>query len=180
MRDIRRAVTRRLVDSVSDMPARGIEGNRFTVLDATDEKRFVLNGFELLLDYDTVIHDLDNRDITRTSQSNIFEGFLVLKTQNDKRQDKLRYRELKAELAQRKPATDRINHLYKMLLKLNVQFASGNERYIHGADGGIERVNALMDEIAGHNFAPMAQGFASGYCTYCPVRDICKEEVVLR
>jgi len=95
------------------MPAK-----RFTVLDAEHET-FILNGFELLLDYDTVIYDLDNRDITRTTQNSIFEDFLVLKTRDDSKSDKLRYRQLKAALAQRKSSCDRVNHIYKMLMKQN-------------------------------------------------------------
>jgi hypothetical protein len=66
-----------------------------------------------------------------------------------------------------------------MLIKVNVQFASGSKRFMFGDDSGAERANMLAEEISRHNFA-YARGAASGYCAYCPIREICREEAVVR
>jgi hypothetical protein len=88
--DLRRSVVKRLADSVSDMRSRGIESERFTVLDVPERPVFALNGFALTLGYDTMIYDLDKKDedgkhITRASQNDVFLHFLALKTQKDKK-----------------------------------------------------------------------------------------------
>jgi hypothetical protein len=87
------------------------------------------------------------------------------------------YKEMKDELEKRKPDTDRVNLVYKMLNKINVQFDSGNDFYIFGKNGGAERVCTLVDEILHHDFY-YARACVSGYCTYCPVKDMCKETVM--
>jgi len=175
--DIRRTAQNRLIDSVSEMKERGIRGERFTVVALSETPTFMLNGFVLTPEYDTVIYDMEHRSITRSSQSGIFLDFLALKTVEKPGMVAARYRELKMELAHYKPETDRVNLTYKMLNKINVQFESGNESFVFGKDGGAERVNAIVDEISNHNFA-YARACASGYCAYCPVQEQCKESAV--
>lgn len=180
--DIRRTVTQRLIGTVSDMERKKILGKRFTVVDVSETPQFSLNGFDLVLEYDTIIHDLDNKGTTRSSQSSIFLDFLATKTEDPKGQkeqteDRVKYRMLKAELEKDLPENDRVNLMYTMLNRINIQFESGSQRFMFGDDSGAERVNAIVEEIRKHNFA-YAIPKPSKYCVYCPVQDVCKAKGV--
>ena len=110
--DIQTSVLSRLAGSVADIRRRGIKGNRYTILDVDKQPIFKLNGFNLVLEYDTKIYDLDNRSITRISQNSIFIDFLTLKTTETPEDAAKKYKHMKSELEQHNKDSDRVNIIW--------------------------------------------------------------------
>jgi len=172
MEDIKFAVHNKLESFIRYEVAKKNKSGTFTVL-RKQPKKWRGNGYDLALCYDI---NIKHGDFDRLQQSDFWTHYLVSRTNYSKKAIPKHYADIIEELAAGNPQSDRIRLTSRIIQKINIQFGSGSAKF---AKDGLVRTNALVEEIRSYNFAE-AKAAVSGYCIYCPVRDICRERDVVK
>lgn len=141
-----------------------LKGNTYTVISYSDSY-YQGDGYEVVVEHDNRVVDYDKKT-WRMSQNNTYLEFLVLKT-SDRKSELVHYKDMIKALDENNSNEDRINLVSRIIAKINIQFDS--KRF---ANDGIERTNALVNEITQYDFSN-AQPMPSNYCSYCRLNDVC-------
>ncbi|MDD4496371.1 MAG: hypothetical protein PHV32_18860, partial [Eubacteriales bacterium] len=141
-----------------------LKGDTYTIISYNDS-HYQGDGYEVVVEHDNRVVDYDKKT-WRMSQNNTYLEFLVLKT-SDRKSELIHYKDMIKALDENNSNEDRINLVSRIIAKINIQFDS--KRFV---DDGIERTNALVNEITQHDFSN-AQPMPSNYCSYCRLNDVC-------
>lgn len=163
MADTARNVYNKIISFVENSK-QYLKGNTYTVISYSDN-HYQGDGYEVIVEHDNRVVDYDKKT-WRMSQNNIYLEFLVLKT-SDRKSELIHYKDMIKALDENNLNEDRINLVSRIISKINIQFDS--KRF---ANDGIERTNALVNEITQYDFSN-AQTMPSGYCNYCRLNDVC-------
>ena len=99
---------------------------------------YIFSNYELTLDYDTKVFDMDN-NTNRISQNAICIDFLVLKTTDNEKKPLKHYNDMVRCLNNNEAGCDRVNLVMKITGKINIQFDS-----VRFANDGIKRTDELV------------------------------------
>ena len=168
LNEIKDTVWKRLTGFIENIKKEGVLGNRYKVLPVNKEYKYRGSRFDLILDYDTIIVDMENKT-KRIIQNDLLCELLVLKSlADDSPKPVLRhYDELAANLDENAEDCDRVNNVYRMLRKVNIQYAAG---YVKDAK---LRSNSLINKILETDFS-VPKSIPSPYCKFCMVKFLCR------
>lgn len=170
LKDIKRIVLEKLSKFINDVCEKSIKGSIFTVVPPKVKKSYKGYDYELTLDYDTKIFDMDNMT-NRISQNDIYIDFLVLKTSASETKPLKHYNNIIKCLNVNGADCDRVNLIMKIIGKINIQFDS-----IRFERDGIKRTDNLVREIRNYDFSKV-KAMPSKFCTYCRLEETCKARV---
>lgn len=170
LNDIKRIVVDKLSKFINDICEKSIKGSTFTVVSPKIQKVYKGYDYELTLDYDTKVFDMDNMT-NRISQNDIYIDFLVLKTTDSESEPLKHYNDMIKSLNINGADCDRVNLVMKIIGKVNIQFDS-----VRFEKDGIKRTDNLVREIRKYDFSK-AKSMPSKFCTYCRLEETCKARV---
>lgn len=165
--DIKINTRNKIEQFIPNIIKHSVKGKWYTIIENQNES-FKGNGYELILTYNTLVYSNETKQ-KRISQEDLFIDFLVLKTGEDK--DIVHYSDMIKTLDENPKNCDRVNLIYKIIGKINRQFASRTYAY-SGSDCGIDRTNKIVNEINNYDFNN-AKPMVSKYCMYCGLNNIC-------
>lgn len=166
---ITKRVRSRILHIINDYIIDKLNYKKYTIV-KSKAKKYTCNNFDVLMEYDTAIFS-DQKNSRKIDQNNIYIDFLTLKSTPIEIKEK-HYKKMKQLLNSQSRLIDRIFFVNRMISKINVQFDSGIERFIHGNDGALERVNDLHKDIISADFSKDISK-PSNFCDYCILNSIC-------